>query len=107
VAPGLRGVAEQLQAYHRASDVSGHLGEGVFVIVLAASSEAGAQAILRRVVNGMSGVEFTYGVASHDQNCQSPGELLTAVLARVGVTAGAYGYGPSTLDPPATPSLAH
>ncbi len=80
-------IAEWLRAKARGSDVAAYLEEGVYVVVLHASSAEGAGIFLRRILASIGEPEVICAVAEQDGRFATPDALLKDVLNRVGIDA--------------------
>jgi GGDEF domain-containing protein len=78
-----RRIAELLREHARASDTVARFDDGVFVILLRASSAAGAEVFLRRVLDGAGDAALNCVVTEFDGRFESPQALLKDVVNRV------------------------
>jgi GAF domain-containing protein len=83
--PAEQRLAELLRVHARGADTLARFGDdgGVFVVVLRASSAAGAEAFLRRVLEGAGEAALSCVVTEYDERFETPGALLDDVVHRV------------------------
>jgi hypothetical protein len=78
-----RRIANLLREHARAADTVARLDDDIFVIVLRAASSAGAEAFLRRVLDGAGDAALNCVVTEYDSRFESPQAMLTDVVNRV------------------------
>jgi GGDEF domain-containing protein len=78
-----RRIADLLREHARAADTVARFDDGVFVILLRASSAAGAEVFLRRVLDGAGDAALSCVVTEVDGRFESPHALLKDVVNRV------------------------